>query len=239
MSDVKGNFPTEQKEAIQRMRAILAQNDYDPSASAAAAAVSKGWDKAWQEGITPWAVARYQPPLDYILSHRSLHLPKHGDALVPGCGRGDDVVLLAALGFDALGIDISPTAVNVAQQWLESLPDKPPTAKVELHNFFELEPPKDGFDLIYDYTFFVAFPPKVRPDWGASMTRLIRPGGHLITSVWPIDGDRADGPPFSVSVEDYRVALGPKWETVLDEVPPGLTETHVGRAKVVVWKSTK
>jgi hypothetical protein len=49
MSDVKGNFRPEQKEAIQRMRVILAENDYDPSANAAAAAVSKGWDKAWYE----------------------------------------------------------------------------------------------------------------------------------------------------------------------------------------------
>ncbi|KAF9510058.1 hypothetical protein BS47DRAFT_1300732 [Hydnum rufescens UP504] len=186
--------------------------------------------KCRQEGITPWAVARFQPPLDYILSHRSLHLPKHGNALVPGCGRGDDVVLLAALGFDTLGIDISPTAVNVAQQYAYI-----PLTFIQLN----IGAPKDGFDLIYDYTFFVAFPPKVRPDWGANMTRLIRPGGHLITSVWPIDGDRPDGPPFSVSVEDYRMALGPKWETVLDEVPPGLTETHVGRAKIVVWESTK
>eukprot|EP00960_Hanusia_phi_P058974 764034-Hanusia_phi.AAC.4 len=35
------------------------------------------------------------------------------DALVPGCGRGYDVSEFAKIGFNALGLDISQTAVKV------------------------------------------------------------------------------------------------------------------------------
>ncbi len=33
------------------------------------------------------------------------------------------------------------------------------------------------------------------------MTEIIRPGGYLVALVFPIDGPRTTGPPFSISVE--------------------------------------
>ena len=35
------------------------------------------------------------------------------------------------------------------------------------------------------------------------MGRLVKPGGNLVTLMFPLDGDRAGGPPFSVSKADY------------------------------------
>ena len=42
------------------------------------------------------------------------------------------------------------------------------------------------------------------------MGRLVKPGGNLVTLMFPLDGDRAGGPPFSVSKADYldRLANG-------------------------------
>ena len=39
--------------------------------------------------------------------------------LVPGCGRGYDVALFAAHGYDAYGLEISSHAVLAARKWLE------------------------------------------------------------------------------------------------------------------------
>ena len=43
-----------------------------------------------------------------------------------------------------------------------------------------------------------------------------------------------------MSVDLYRLVLKElDWEIVLDGIPPGLTGKHVGRARIVLWKSKK
>ena len=37
-------------------------------------------------------------------------------ALVPGCGRGVDVLLLASFGYDAYGLECSATAVDACKK---------------------------------------------------------------------------------------------------------------------------
>ncbi|RDW90568.1 uncharacterized protein DSM5745_02343 [Aspergillus mulundensis] len=44
---------------------------------------------------------------------------KRKRALVPGCGRGYDVLTLALHGFDAVGLEISGTAVSAAREFAE------------------------------------------------------------------------------------------------------------------------
>jgi len=215
----------------------MARHDGGPEADVKKAVDTVGWEKAWQEGATPWAPVRVKPPLEYILQREDLGLPKCGKALVPGCGRGDDVVILARLGFDALGIDSSPTAIKTAEGFVASLPDKNVRMRLNRENFFTWVP-QERFQFIYDYTFFCAIPPSLRVGWGESMKRVIAPGGFLATLVFPIDGDRKDGPPFSVSVDLYRTVLKePDWELVLDEVPPELAEHQVGLTRIALWKS--
>ena len=69
------------------------------------------------------------------------------------------------------------------------------------------------------------------------MTKLVKPGGYLITLVFPLDPPRDIGPPFFVRPEHYDDVLGEGWETVLDIVPEVTPETlpdHVGKERIVV-----
>ena len=84
--------------------------------------------------------------------------------------------------------------------------------------------------------FFCAIPPELREPWGKKMTELTKPGGFLITTVYPIDGDRAGGPPYSVNVELVQEVLGSGWEKTVDKVPEESLPKNVGRERVVVWK---
>jgi methyl halide transferase len=68
------------------------------------------------------------------------------------------------------------------------------------------------------------------------MTALVKPGGFLITLVYPLDPPTDLGPPFFVRPEHYVQSLGPGWEKVLDEVPKISSETHIGRERMVVWR---
>jgi SAM-dependent methyltransferase len=45
---------------------------------------------------------------------------KKGRALVPGCGKGYDVALLASWGYDAYGLEVSKHAGDAAREYLKS-----------------------------------------------------------------------------------------------------------------------
>ncbi|KAI5118555.1 hypothetical protein M0805_002935 [Coniferiporia weirii] len=201
----------------------------------------KGWDKAWKENVTPWDHGEIQPSLIEALDSSVFKLPTKGRALVPGCGRGYDTIFIASrLDYDVVGVDLSPSAVDAAKIYLEQ--NIPPVNNVHKQvsflatDFFEFTVGEgENFDLVFDHTFFCAIPPSLRKAWGQQMTKLAKPGGFLITLVYPIDGSREGGPPFSVTVECYEQAL-PQWEKVLDKVSYKSSPSHEGRERLVVWR---
>lgn len=75
------------------------------------------------------------------------------------------------------------------------------------------------------------------------MRALVRDEGHLITLVYPIDGARTGGPPYSVDVEVVTDALNgaggsgaASFKKILDVTPKESAPNHVGRERLVVWQ---
>lgn len=88
----------------------------------------KGWADLWERGgdYVDWDMGCPNPALeDTLLQYRSIlggpiTLDEHGQrhrkkALVPGCGSGLDVLLLASLGYDAYGLEYSHSAVQTCK----------------------------------------------------------------------------------------------------------------------------
>ncbi|KAH9853745.1 S-adenosyl-L-methionine-dependent methyltransferase [Lenzites betulinus] len=196
---------------------------------------NNGWENAWQAGVTPWDAGQVQLALKELVETSGLDLPRSGRALVPGCGRGYDAIYIAStLGLETTGADISPLAVAKAQAYKDSAAASVDNVKFEVIDFFAAE--GATYDLIYDYTFFVAIPPSMRPAWGKQMSKLVKPGGFLITLVYPIVPQTDIGPPFFVRPEHYDEVLGEGWAKVWDQVPEKTLETHVGKERMVVRK---
>ena len=100
-----------------------------------------GWNAMWEQNVTPWDRGEPSPALidtlQYKLpqieasssqdtsSNKAHNQPptRRKKALVPGCGRGYDVLLLAASGYDAYGLDTSTLAIQGAQELAQS-PDR-------------------------------------------------------------------------------------------------------------------
>lgn len=137
----------------------------------------KGWDKLWKEGdFLPWDKGTPNPALVDLLNDRrdviGSPLIGEGDsrrrkrALVPGCGRGYDVLLLASWGYDAYGLEISESAVRRCEEEKRVNGEKYSVrdetvgcgeAKFIVGDFFADDWLKDvdgsgTFELIYDYT---------------------------------------------------------------------------------------
>jgi hypothetical protein len=133
-----------------------------------------GWASLWDSDNLPWDRGFPNPALEDTLIQRAgtIGEPIAQDgqrrkALVPGCGRGVDVLLLASFGYDAYGLEVSATAVDACKKeekenhsWYRVRDEKAGKGKVTFvqGDFFddawlkEIGVPRNGFDIIYDYT---------------------------------------------------------------------------------------
>lgn len=138
---------------------------------------SEGWEKLWSEkSFLPWDKGVPSPALEEALSQKTELIGRplvdvsgtqqRKTALVPGCGRGVDVLLLASFGYDAVGLECSPSAVVECIKFQEEHTSDYPVrdgsvgrgrATFVAGDFFkddwwEESEYSGKFDLIYDYT---------------------------------------------------------------------------------------
>ncbi|KAK5806884.1 hypothetical protein VI817_001142 [Penicillium citrinum] len=135
--------------------------------------------------------------------------------LVPGCGKGYDVVMLALHGFDVVGLEISSKGVSIAERYaMKELFAPQPynfgssdpgdagsvgrgTVKFIQGDFFKGDSVGEKFDIIYDYTFLCAIHPTMRIQWASRMADLLATGGVLVCLEFPLFKDPgAVGPPW-------------------------------------------
>ncbi|MDP7221611.1 MAG: hypothetical protein QF565_19260, partial [Arenicellales bacterium] len=69
----------------------------------------------------PWEMGLPAPPLVEVMGR--LSVPSRGTALVPGCGYGNEVILLGEKGWDVTAVDFAP-AVRISEQGSHSFRSK-------------------------------------------------------------------------------------------------------------------
>ena len=110
------------------------------------------------------------------------------------------------------GVELSEIAAETARNYISSLPDEirphQDNYTIRQGSFFDLNS-EEKFDFVYDYTFLCALNPSIRSDWAKKMSELIKPGGELLTLMFPIRELESDIPPFKVSLQLYRDLLEP------------------------------
>ncbi|PLN75944.1 putative thiol methyltransferase [Aspergillus taichungensis] len=207
------------------------------------ASTNDRWAELWNEGFIPWDQGQPHPALEDTLQERKdllgesvfVHDPVLGRqrrkrALVPGCGTGYDVLLLASFGYDAVGLEVSAEAVRVCHQYARENGEKYPVRDESVGagrvsfvegDFFkddwlkEVVEGEHGFELFYDHTFFCAMDPSVRASWSLRYSQLIssQPDSCLICLEFPTNKPPASGgPPFGVPPEVYTSVLEPPAE---------------------------
>ncbi|KAL3506951.1 hypothetical protein ACH5RR_032333 [Cinchona calisaya] len=189
-----------------------------------------GWQRCWEQGVTPWDLGQPTPALVHL--HKTGALPK-GRALIPGCGSGHDVVAIACPDRYVVGLDLSEVAIEKAKKLSSS-------SSEEYLEFLKTDfftwCPTELFDLIFDYTFFCAIEPEMRSAWAVKIRDLLKPDGELITLIFPIS-DQEGGPPYKVSVTDYEEVLHPLGFESISVMENDLAVApRMGREKLARWK---
>ncbi len=74
------------------------------------------WEGMWKNGLKPGQAFDIIVSSPILIKYLQDGLIPPGRALVPGCGRGYDVTLLASADRSVMGLDISETAIKTAKE---------------------------------------------------------------------------------------------------------------------------
>jgi hypothetical protein len=190
-----------------------------------AAAVDGRTDVPWDRGapsplLVQWAVERGLHGTKSATAVGS-RVGADCEALVVGCGLGDDAEFVAGLGFRTVAFDISASAIRAARERF-------PHSTVEYRVADLMRPPADwrqAYDLVVESMTLQALPDPPRPAAIASLAPLVAAGGTLIVFARGREPDSNDaGPPWSLTRSEIdAIAAGGLEEVRIDEIRDGLS----------------
>jgi SAM-dependent methyltransferase len=126
--------------------------------------------------------------------------------LIPGCGRGHEVLELTRRGFEVTGLDIAAPAIEHLQAALDK--DKL-TATLVHGDLFDVK--LEPFDAIYEQTCLCTIHPDRWPDYEQWAYTHLKPGGQLLAQFMQVDADE-DGPPFNCGIPEMKNLFAPsRW----------------------------
>jgi SAM-dependent methyltransferase len=174
------------------------------------------WQSRFESNTTPWDRGAPHPRLLEALASGALAPCR---ILVPGCGSGHEVALLAQHGFEVTGLDYAPAAVARAGGRLASAAGSAGAvwpAEVVLADALQWQPARP-FDAIYEQTCLCALHPDHWVAYAARLHGWLVPGGRLLAQFVQVLRDGAahgaiEGPPYHCDINAMRALLpGEAW----------------------------
>jgi len=164
------------------------------------------WNLRYRENDTPWDKGAGHP----VLQDRLVGFAQTDRVLVPGCGFGHDVRLLAATGLECVGLDISSVALQRAEAFADI-----PSASYIRGDFLELPVALHGsFDVVFEHTMFCAIDPVQRPDYVRAAYLALKPGGRLYGIFYAEPDNDGGGPPFGCTRAELDLLFGGKFRLI-------------------------
>jgi SAM-dependent methyltransferase len=159
----------------------------------------------------PWSIGEPQPELATLIEQGKFH----GDVLDVGCGEAAIDLYLAERGFTTVGLDLSPTAIDLARR--EAANRGLDNASFEVADISAFTGYDGRFGTIVDSTLFHSIPVEAREGYQQSIVRAAAPGASYFVLVFDKAG-MPDGPANPVTADELRDIVSKYW--VIDEIKP-------------------
>lgn len=155
------------------------------------------WNECYADGKTGWDRGAVHPFMDQLLSNGILEPCK---IIVPGCGRGYEVVELAKRGFDVTGIDVADEPVH---QLKSQLARYHVNSRVLKTDFLDYKP-AELVDVVYEQTCLCAIDPVLRDRYEETVSSWLKPGGTLFVLFAQKTESPNVGPPYHCDLGEMR-----------------------------------
>ncbi len=166
---------------------------------------TSGWDDEYAAGKPPagWDIGRPQPEFARLAEAGLLT----GRLLDVGCGTGEQTLLAATHGADALGVDIAPRAIERARG---KAAERNLPARFAVADALHLGELGQTFDTVIDCGVFHTFDDDGRAQYVTSLAGVLQPGGHCYLMCF---SERQPGGwgPRRVSQQELRDAFADGW----------------------------
>jgi SAM-dependent methyltransferase len=176
-------------------------------------------------GTPPWDIGRPQAAF--------LGLAEAGALISPvidvGCGTGEHVLMASALGLEATGVDISPTAIAKAER---KASERGLTARFHVQDALELGSLGEEFVTVLDCGLFHIFSDEDRLRFVESLG-AVTPTGACYHMLCFSDRQRGDKGPRRVSRGEIRAAFMPGWR--VESIEPARIEVTWSPEGAEAW----
>jgi len=171
--------------------------------------------EASYQATPPWDIGGPQPAFAQLAADGRLR----GRVLDVGCGTGEHVLLAAEVGCEAMGMDIAPSAIRLAEA---KAAERRLPARFIVGDARELRSLGEQFDIVLDCGLFHVFDDEDRSRFVESLAHAVRPGGRYFMLCFS-EEEPAGWGPRRVTQAEIRVMFMNGWE--VDTIEP--TELHV------------
>jgi SAM-dependent methyltransferase len=188
------------------------------------------WDASYHDGPAPWDIGRPQPAVVRVAAAAAFA----GTVLDAGCGTGENALHIASLGLPVLGVDVAPTALEIARA---NAAGRALEIEFAAADAFRLELLERRFATVLDSGLFHTFDGDERSRYAASLASVTEHDGTLYVLCFSDAGP--DTGPHPIRQRELEAAFNASngWTVVAIE-PDRLATRYHGDAGAPAWCAT-
>ncbi len=184
------------------------------------------FDAIYATGTPPaWDIGRAQPAFDHLAQAGDLA----GRVLDAGCGTGEHALMAASLGHEAVGVDMSERAIELAQA---KAAERGLDVRFVVADALRLVELGQQFDTVLDCGLFHVFDDDERERYVGSLAEVVPPGGRYHMLCFS-DRQPGDWGPRRVTQDEIRVAFSTEWS--IESIEPAIIDLTWDPAGAMAW----
>jgi SAM-dependent methyltransferase len=185
------------------------------------------FDAIYADSAPAWDIGRPQPAFDQVAATGQLI----GRVLDVGCGTGEHTLMATSLGYEAVGVDMSTRAIELARA---KATERGIEARFVVADALSLIDLGEQFDTVLDCGLFHGFDDGERERYVESLAEVVPQGGRFHMLCFS-DLQPGDWGPRRVTQDEIRLACSAGWR--IDSIESAVIDLTWEPAGALAWQA--